>query len=90
MSDHIELLTEINNQLANMTKSMNDLNNRMSIIERKTDDINDGVGSIDIKTTAIHKYVPFVGWLEGVGKNITNKLLYLNGVLEYPSIDYEN
>ena len=66
------ILLVISKQLDDISKSMKDLNTRIDRLEGKTDDI--------------HQYVPFVGWLEGVGQVVSKRWLWLRGVPEVPRI----
>lgn len=67
-----ELLLKICNQLDAISKSVDDLNSRMNILEGKTDDI--------------HKFTPFVGWLETVGHTVSKKWFWLRGVPDVPQL----
>lgn len=66
------LLVKIIDRLDEMSSSLTELNNRVDRLEGKTDDI--------------HKYVPFVGWLEGVGQTVSKKWLWLKGVPDVPRL----
>ena len=65
MSDQKELLILISKQLDKMSHELKDLNERMDRLEGKTDDL--------------HHYIPFVGWLEEVGQNISHRFRWLQG-----------
>lgn len=67
-----KLLLKIVDRLDSISSSMVDLNNRMDRLEGKTDDI--------------HKYVPFVGWLEGVGQTMSKKWIWLKSVPDVPRL----
>jgi archaellum component FlaC len=51
------LLQDISSQIHNISKDIDIINKRIDKLEDKTNDI--------------HQYVPFVGWLESVGKKIS-------------------
>jgi len=70
-----KILFAISKQLDGISKSIKNLNDRIDRLECKTDDI--------------HQYVPFVGWLEGVGKVMSKKWLWLSGVPDVPLITEE-
>jgi hypothetical protein len=65
MSEQKELFTLISQKLDEISYSVKELNDRMDRLEGKTDDI--------------HHYIPFVGWLEEVGRDISNRFLWLKG-----------
>ena len=69
-SNQEKLLLKISIQLDKMSDSLNELNIRINKIEGKTDDM--------------HRFTPFVGWLEGVGRHMSRKWLWLRGVPEVP------
>ena len=65
MPDEKELLILISIKLDNMSHELKVLNNRMDRIEGQTNDL--------------HHYIPFVGWLEEVGQNLSSKFRWLKG-----------
>lgn len=67
-----KLLLKICEQLDKITKTLNDLNKRVNRIEGKTNDI--------------HEFTPFVRWLEGVGRQISKKCLWLRGIPDVPCL----
>ena len=71
-----QLLLKICRQLDKMEESLNELNTRVNRIEGKTDDI--------------HEFTPFVRWLEGVGRHVSKKWLWLRGVPGVPSLTSES
>jgi hypothetical protein len=72
MSEEKELLLLISQKLDILSVAVNDLNDRVDRLEGKTDDI--------------HQYVPFVGWLEEVGRDINKRFLWLRGHREPPRL----
>lgn len=65
-----ELLLKIIDHLDDISKSVVDLNNRMDSLEGKTDDM--------------HKFTPFISWLEEVGHTVSKRWMWLKGVPEVP------
>jgi hypothetical protein len=63
--DEIELLSLISKQLDKMSNELKNISERIDSLEGKTDDL--------------HHYVPFVGWLEEVGQNVSNRFRWLRG-----------
>lgn len=57
-------------EIKKLSKEIKELNTKMERIERKTDDI--------------HQYVPFVGWLEGVGRQVVSRWSWISGVSGEP------
>jgi hypothetical protein len=72
MSDEKELLILISRKLDTISKSVQELNERVDRLEGKTDDI--------------HHYVPFVGWLEEVGRDVSRRFSWLKGHREPPKL----
>jgi hypothetical protein len=72
MSEEKELLILISQKLDTISKSVQELNNRVDRLEGKTDDI--------------HHYVPFVGWLEEVGRDVSKRFRWLKGHREPPKL----
>lgn len=72
MSDEKELLVLISRKLDTISKSVQELNERVDRLEGKTDDI--------------HHYVPFVGWLEEVGRDVSRRFRWLKGHKEPPKL----
>ena len=72
MSDEKELLILISRKLDTISKSVQELNERVDRLEGKTDDI--------------HHYVPFVGWLEEVGRDVRRRFRWLKGHREPPKL----
>lgn len=72
MSEEKELLILISQKLDTISKSVQELNNRVDNLECKTDDI--------------HHYVPFVGWLEEVGRDVSKRFRWLKGHREPPKL----
>jgi hypothetical protein len=64
-------LEKISSQLDMISKSLVELNMRVDRLEGKTNDI--------------HQYVPFVGWLEGVGSTLC-KWSFFTGIEEPPKV----
>ena len=67
-----KLLLKIIDRLDEMSSSLNELNTRVNRLEGKTDDI--------------HRFTPFVGWLETVGQTVSKKWFWLKGVPDAPQI----
>jgi hypothetical protein len=72
MSDEKELLVLICKKLDTISKSVQELNDRVDRLEGKTDDI--------------HHYIPFVGWLEEVGRDVSQRFRWLRGYREPPQL----
>lgn len=58
--------------------------NEFSLICKKLDEINGHIlelqnrmDRLEGKTNDIHRYVPFVGWLENIGHKIKNKIPFI-------------
>jgi hypothetical protein len=67
-----ELLLKIIDRLDEISSSVNDLTIRIDRLEGKTDDI--------------HRFTPFVGWLETVGHKMSKQLYWLRGVPDVPQL----
>ena len=76
MSDEKELLILISKQLDKMSYELKCLNDRIDRIEGKTNDV--------------HYYIPFVGWLEEVGQNVSKKFRWLKGYKPPPTLLIHN
>lgn len=72
MSEEKELLILISKKLDSISRSVQELNERVDRLEGKTDDI--------------HHYVPFVGWLEEVGRDVSRRFKWLKGHQEPPRL----
>jgi hypothetical protein len=60
--------------------------NQLDVISKSMVNLNDRIDRLEGKTNDIHQYVPFVGWLEGVGKVMSKRLMWLRGVPELPRL----
>lgn len=76
MSNEKELLVLISKKLDSISESVQELNKRVDRLEGKTDDI--------------HHYVPFVGWLEEVGRDVSRRFRWLKGHREPPKLLMES
>lgn len=47
------------------------MDSKIDLIIEKLTEIDERVKRLEGKTNDMHKFVPFVGWLESVGKKIT-------------------
>lgn len=72
MSEEKELLLLISKKLDTISKSVDELNERVERLEGKTDDI--------------HHYVPFVEWIEEVGRDVSRRFSWLKGYREPPNL----
>ena len=70
MSEQKEILIFISKQLDKISDELKELNTRMDRLEGKTDDL--------------HDYIPFVGWLEEVGQNLSKRFKWLHGYKPCP------
>jgi hypothetical protein len=72
MSDEKELLILISKKLDTISKSVKELNERVDSLEGKTNDL--------------HHYIPFVGWLEEVGRDVSSRFRWLKGHRSPPTL----
>lgn len=72
MSEEKELLILISNKIDKMSLEIKDINTRMDRLEGKVDDM--------------HRFTPFVEWLEKVGKNLSKKFRWLKGHKDPPEL----
>jgi hypothetical protein len=72
MSEEKEFLILILKKLDNVSKSIQELNERVDRLEGKTDDL--------------HNYIPFVGWLEAVGRDLSGRFTWLRGHHNPPTL----
>jgi hypothetical protein len=77
-----EILLNILSKLENMSNNL----------EQKIDILSSRIDQIEGKTNDIHQYVPFVGWLEGVGHVVSKKWSWLKGIPDVPllTVNEEN
>ena len=73
MTDEKELLILISKQLDKMSGELKELNIRIDRLEGKTNDL--------------HHYIPFVGWLEEVGQNLSQRFRWLHGYKASPLLE---
>jgi hypothetical protein len=71
-----ELLIIISQKLDDISKSVNELNTRVNRLEGKTNDM--------------HQYVPFVEWLEEVGRDVSKKFKWLKGHRDPPMLTIDS
>ena len=57
-------------------KILETISNQLDIISKSLDNLNERVYRLEGKTNDIHKYVPFVGWLEGTAVTLSNWSLF--------------
>jgi hypothetical protein len=72
MQDEKEMFIIISKQLNNMSQELKNINERLNRLECKTDDI--------------HNYVPFVGWLQEVGQDISYRFKWLKNYKVQPEL----
>ena len=80
-------------------KKLDIICNQLQIITASLENLNTRINKLENKTNDIHKYVPFVGWLENVGrnlvkwswiKNIEEPPLHIENNIEEPPLHIEN
>ena len=74
MSEDKEILILISKQLDKMSNELKELNIRMDRLEGKTNDL--------------HHYIPFVGWLEEVGCNLSQRFKWLHNYKPAPVLTH--
>lgn len=68
-----------------MQKESNDiLLNKLDKILSEIENIRERLDRLEGKTDDLHHYVPFVGWLENVGENVSQKFKWLKGYKQQP------
>ena len=65
------------------------ISNQLDIISKSLIDINQRLDRLEGKTNDIHQYVPFVGWLEGVGSRMS-KWSFFKGIEDPPRVIQTN
>jgi hypothetical protein len=69
-----KILLSILEKLEKMEKSIIDIDSRLSLIDGKTQDI--------------HKFIPFVEWLQDVGMDLSRRFKFLAGS-KYRSLEHQ-
>ena len=59
---------------------------KLDIISEDVALLKDKVDVLEGKTSDMHKYVPFVEWLEEVGRNVSKRFKWLKGYKEPPRL----
>jgi hypothetical protein len=72
MSEEKELFILISKQLDKISQEIKNIDERLYRLEGKTNDL--------------HQYIPFVGWLEEVGQNISYRFSWLRDYRQPPQI----
>lgn len=63
---------QICNKLDSISKTIDDMDKRLVVLENKT--------------TELHSHIPFVSWLEDVGRDISGRFRWLKGHKDPPLI----
>jgi hypothetical protein len=62
-----------------MKKELLNISNQLLIISKNLENMDQRIKNIEEKTRDIHRHVPFVNWLEGIGYRLSRRISWLQG-----------